>query len=102
MNIIYIALAFLAGVLVAWFIIKKIKGGKLSDLNKKAGERKEARKVKILKLIKKAPNGRVRNNDVQKVLGVSDASITNYFDELEREGKVRQIGEGSATYYELR
>ena len=41
------------------------------------------------------------NNDVEKLLGISDATATRYFEELEQEGKVRQIGDtGAGVYYE--
>ncbi len=51
---------------------------------------KEQRKEKILALF----NGQVSisNNDVEKLLGVSDASATNYLSELEAEGKIEQVG----------
>jgi|SRR3989338_5091839 len=43
----------------------------------------------------------VSNADVRQVLGVSDATATRYFDELEKEGKVRQVGKtGRHVHYE--
>ena len=43
---------------------------------------------------------RVTNDDIQKLLNVSDATATRYLDELEKEGLIRQIGkEGKYTYY---
>ena len=45
--------------------------------------------------------GRVANNDVEKALGVSDATATRYLDELEKQGLIRQVGkEGKYVYYE--
>ena len=44
--------------------------------------------------------GRIANNDVQILLGVSDATATNYLDELEKEGKIKQHGEiGRGVFY---
>ncbi|MBU1092326.1 winged helix-turn-helix transcriptional regulator, partial [Patescibacteria group bacterium] len=41
------------------------------------------------------------NEDVQNLLGVSDATATRYMDELEKEGLVRQVGtSGPNVYYE--
>ncbi len=41
------------------------------------------------------------NNHVEQLLGVSDATATHYLEELEKEGKVRQVGTtGQAVYYE--
>ncbi|MCH7878599.1 MAG: type IV toxin-antitoxin system AbiEi family antitoxin domain-containing protein, partial [candidate division Zixibacteria bacterium] len=35
----------------------------------------------------------IGNDDVERMLGVSDATATNYLQELEDEGKIEQIGE---------
>jgi len=44
---------------------------------------------------------RVANNDVEKALGVSDATATRYLDELEKQGFIRQTGKtGKYVYYE--
>jgi len=44
---------------------------------------------------------RVANNDVEKALGVSDATATRYLDELEKQGFIRQAGKtGKYVYYE--
>ena len=104
MGILVIAGAFLIGVLAGVIITLAVKScaSGVRGINEAAGEKKEERKAKILEILKSAPHGRLKNDDVQKVLGVSDSSVTNYFDELEREGKVRQVGDGSAAYYELK
>ncbi len=52
---------------------------------------KQSRKKEILRII--GEKGSVTNNDIETALGVSDASVTNYLQELEREGKIEQIGE---------
>ena len=42
----------------------------------------------------------ITNNDVESLLKVSDATATRYLDELEKEGRIRQIGtEGRSVYY---
>lgn len=46
-------------------------------------------------------NHPLTNNDVEAMLGISDATATRYFDELEKEGKVRQVGKtGRHVHYE--
>jgi Fic family protein len=46
--------------------------------------------------------GKTNNDEVQGLLHVSDASAENYLDELEKEGKIRQVGEtGRSVEYEL-
>ncbi len=53
---------------------------------------------KILGLFEK--KGRIKNDDVENLLGVSDASATRYLQQLENKGLIVQRGEGSAAYYE--
>lgn len=62
---------------------------------------KQVRKEKILEMIRE--KGSVTNNDIEAALNVSDASSTNYLQELEREGLVEQIGEhGRFVSYRLK
>ncbi len=80
---------------------------KESLVEKQACEKKE-NKRKILEFFEspsfvKASDGqaRVANNDIETLLGVSDATATRYLDELEKEGKIRQVGQtGRYVYYE--
>jgi len=72
----------------------------VAGINEKRTREKNERKEKILGFLK--TNGKATNNEIEKLLGVSDASVTSYLDELEKEAKVRQIGQaGSGVYYEL-
>ena len=44
---------------------------------------------------------RITNDDLQKALGVSDATIVRYLNDLESEGLIKQVGKtGKYTYYE--
>jgi len=47
-------------------------------------------------------NNTVTNNEIESLLGVSDATATRYLDELEDRGKLVQKGDGRSTYYELK
>jgi len=65
------------------------------------GNVKDAWQDKILGLMR--DRGELTNNDVEKVLDVSDATATRYLDKLERAGKIIQIGqEGRFVKYRLR
>src|SRR3989339_135066 len=78
-------------------------GGNRETLKEKQIKEKEVRKSKIMELIGtvQSGNARVSNDTVQKMLSISDASATRYLDELEKEGKVRQVGnDGRFVYYE--
>ena len=61
----------------------------------------EENKGKVLQALEQG-RGKITNDEVQKLLGVSDATATRYLDELEKQGKVKQVGEkGRFVYYEL-
>lgn len=46
--------------------------------------------------------GKVTNDEIQKLLRVSDATATRYAAELFRRGLVEKVGRGRAAYYRLR
>lgn len=54
------------------------------------GAKKRENKEKIPELLRE--RGPLSNFDIREALGVSDRSIIRYMDELEREGKVEQVG----------
>jgi len=61
---------------------------------------KEDRKGQILTIL--SDKGEVRNSDIREVLKVSSRTVVRYLDELEREGKVEQVGRaGHAVAYRL-
>lgn len=73
--------------------------------------KKRENKEKILALLQKGSasaqgSGETRelsNSDIREALGVSDRSVIRYMDELEREGKVEQVGNtGRGVLYRLR
>ena len=78
---------------------KRHSGGLIAEQTQKKTENKE----KILRALHSSPEGKITNNDIEKLLGISDSSATRYLDELEKEGRVRQVGEtGHAVYYVLK
>ncbi|MBU1179691.1 winged helix-turn-helix transcriptional regulator, partial [Patescibacteria group bacterium] len=95
------------GGIIVWIFCKK-KGvpcqdssgrGKKESLIKKQALAKSANKQKILELL--ADKKKIANNDVEKLLGVSDATTERYLDELEKEGKIKQVGKtGKHVYYQ--
>ena len=63
--------------------------------------KRNAKKKKILELL--AEKGKLSNAEVRKVLGVSDRSVVRYMDDLEREGKIEQVGDaGRHVVYRLK
>ncbi|MCR4311054.1 MAG: DeoR family transcriptional regulator [Candidatus Taylorbacteria bacterium] len=66
------------------------RGGNLSESNVERRKGVEEQKAKIVDLLN--TKGEIQNNDVETLLGISDATATRYLNELEQEGKVEQIG----------
>lgn len=61
-------------------------------------ERKQKKLEKILELLSKKE--KVTNDDVEKLLHVSDATATRYLSALEKEGAIKQVGKtGKAVVY---
>lgn len=92
----------------------------MDDMRKEAmealTERAEKRKEKILETIKQAKNDftvgcnlregenkkGITANDVEKLFDVSNRTADRYLDELEAEGKIKQVGtSGKDVYYIL-
>jgi len=68
------------------FILHKKEAREASPEEKQKKENLD----KILTAVRE--RGTITNNDVEKLLGVSDATATRYLQSLEKEGKLLQIG----------
>lgn len=73
-------------------------GGNMPDLMQKQAENKLENLNKIKEFVK--DKEKIVNDDIQKLLGVSDATATRYLDELEKQGFLRQKGKKKGVYYE--
>ena len=63
--------------------------------------KKAENKQKILAFVQE--HGKIQNNDVEKLVGVSNATAERYLDELEKEGKLTQHGTiGQNVFYTLK
>ena len=62
----------------------------IADFNRKTQEIKENRKQEILKEL--AERGKIKTNEVADFLEVSRATAFRYLEELEKQGKIEQIG----------
>ncbi|MDP6527422.1 MAG: winged helix-turn-helix transcriptional regulator [Candidatus Pacebacteria bacterium] len=67
-------------------------------VNTEQSARKQNRKKMIMAEIDE--KGKITNDDVQDLFGVSHSTATRYFDELQEDGLVEEVGEGRGTYYE--
>src|SRR3989344_7551533 len=99
------------GGLAVWIFLSLIRANRRTDDT--ATEHKEVglidRQTEEKKLNKKAILGiletqhSLTNNHVEQLLGISDATATRYLEELEKEGRIRQVGKtGRQVYYERR
>ncbi len=81
----------------SYFAFKKF-GGEKTDLIKDKEDKKVENLGKVLEYF--TSHQKVSNDDIEKLLGVSDATATNYLSELESRGKISQIGkDGRYVYY---
>ena len=74
-------------------------GSYLSRALEAIGLRKRAKLDRILQLASKKHS--IRNDDVEKLLHVTDTSATNYLNQLVREGKLKRAGNPHQPTYEL-
>jgi predicted HTH transcriptional regulator len=65
--------------------------GESVGLIEKQAEEKKRNLAAILGLMESG-NQPLTNNLVEQMLGIPESTVTRYFDELEKEGKVRQVG----------
>ncbi|MDP3901740.1 MAG: DeoR family transcriptional regulator [bacterium] len=89
------------GFAIAWLLKPRPKSAPaIKATNYRQQGKKQKNKERILEYLKE--HGRAANDDFERLLGVSDATVTNYLNELETEGAVRQVGNtGKGVYYEL-
>jgi len=61
--------------------------------------KKQKKLEKILEFARQ--KGKITNADACKLLRISQATATRYFDELEKQGKIKQVGKtGHETFYQ--
>lgn len=110
MNLFYFLIGLGVGYIifkfVSWLFSSRIDTEAIKEEAKKEPlmEKQAREKVNNLRMVLEMFNSRekVVNDDVEKALSVSDATATNYLEELEREGKIKQVGTtGQNVYYEL-
>lgn len=89
--ILILAAAFALG----WFLSSRKHRGVFNIQTENKGNNKR----RILELLDAKRS--ITNDEIEKHLAVSDATATRYLEELEKEGKVKQVGRtGRHVYYE--
>ena len=95
MNYIVLIIVAIAGIALGMYIARR--NANVGFIAKQM-EQKAENKQKILAFIQ--TNGKIQNNDVEKLARVSNATAERYLDELEKEGKLTQHGViGQGVFY---
>ena len=77
----------------------KIRKENLTKANEKRQSKKREKTDEILTLFSEKKE--ITNDEVEKLLHVSDATVTRYLETLEKEGKIKQVGKtGKGVVYE--
>jgi len=98
MNYIVLITVALIGIALGMYLARRNAN---AGFIAKQMEQKIENKQKILAFVQ--ANGKIQNNDVEKLVGVSNATAERYLDELEKEGKLTQHGIiGPDVFYSLK
>ena len=87
MNYFVLIPVAIAGIALGMYIARqKANAGFIAEQTAKKTENKQ----KILEFVQ--ANGKIQNNDVEKLTKISNATAERYLNELEKEGKLTQHG----------
>jgi len=99
-----IIITFIAGIIIGFLIayayFKSVEKSAVNPFVKAQSAKKQENKEAIVRYMRE--HGRIANNDAERLLKVSDATATNYMEELEQEHIVEQKGQGRSVYYQLK
>jgi len=101
-SIVFIALivGVIIGGAIAMGVREDARKNKTGVSNPKESAKNTIMEILNSKAASEGEEKRITNNDVEKAIGVSDATATRYLDELEEEGKIEQVGKsGRHVYY---
>ncbi|MDO8572194.1 MAG: DUF977 family protein [bacterium] len=87
MNYAVLILVAIIGIALGMYIARR---NATTGFIAKQIEQKSQNKEKIIAFVQE--HGKIQNNDVEKLAGVSNATAERYLDELEKEGKLTQHG----------
>lgn len=111
MTIILLGIIIGLVVLLAWKTTGEDGEGEVCEADLESEDSKKGRLEKILELLQGSSASaqgfgetrEVSNVEIRRALGVSERSVVRYMDELEKEGKVEQIGDtGRGVEYRLK
>ena len=88
---------FFCLLLIIYLVYKINTFSSLDKANAARLKKKEEAKEKVLELLNK--QGKITNDEVEKMLGVSDSTAQRYLQELVKEGEITQQGEKKGIFY---
>ena len=95
MNYFIFIITALAGIALGMYLARR---NATAGFIAKQMEQKAENKEKILAFVQE--HGKIQNNNVEKLAGVSNATAERYLNELEKEGKLTQHGTiGQGVFY---
>jgi len=97
MNYIVLVIGIIIGGVVGFFIGKRNKSETfINDAEKLKSENI----TKLKEYLNSQTDNEINNEDIRKLLNVSDTTACRYLDDLEKEGLIKQIGsDGPKVYY---
>lgn len=97
MNYPVLIIVAIVGIALGMYLARRGESGLISEQE----VRKTKNKQKILAFVQE--HEQIKNNDVEKLAGVSNATAERYLSELEKEGKLTQHGTiGQNVFYTLK
>jgi Fic family protein len=97
MNYLTLIIVAIVGIALGAYFARRKNSGLIAEQRKKKAENKQ----KILDFLQE--KGRIQNNDVEKLAGVSNATAERYLNELEKTGVITQHGKiGQSVFYTLK
>lgn len=97
MNYLILIFAVVVGIALGVYFIQRKDIGLISKQSKTKAKNIE----KVLDFVRE--NGKIKNDDVEKLVGVSNATAERYLNELEKQGKIEQHGViGQNVFYTLK
>jgi len=106
-SIRYFILGFVVAIVIIYLIKQRVRKGGVADraddrvINPEQVAKRKENLGQIIGFL--ANRGQIANDDVQKLLGVSNATAERYLNELEQQEKIEQVGEiGPGVFYRLK
>jgi len=94
MNYLALIIVAIAGIALGMYIARRNGNGLIAEQSAKKAENKQ----KILAFVQE--HEQIKNDDVEKLAGVSNATAERYLSELEKGGKLTQHGKiGQSVFY---